>query len=150
MAEEPTGAGIFWLSDVAGAGKRPLRGSIATITVYSARPVSSIATSRTDAPPQKLFTTIAHDLVRLGNNLADHIHMLDGDRSMASACQTRQFKKLVLQPSFLYLIGRRVVIVIDGLDEGYDLERSESSAIVSLNFRETIFDSRGRVEALNI
>jgi len=76
--------------------------------------------------------------------------MLDGDRSMASACQTRQFEKLVLQPSFLYLIGRRVVIVIDGLDEGYDLERSESSAIVSLNFRETIFDSRGRVEALNI
>src|ERR1700733_13894508 len=45
LAEEPTGAGIFWLSDMAGARKRPLHTplrSIATITVYSARHFSSI------------------------------------------------------------------------------------------------------------
>jgi hypothetical protein len=141
LAEEPTGAGIFWLSDMAGARKRPLHTPLAVLR--QSRSTRLVIFLRSQHPeqthPQKLFTTIARDLVRLGNNLADHIHMvLDGDRSVASACQTRQFEKLILEPSLLYFIGRRVVIVISRLDEGYDLEkRSESSAIVSLNFCET-------------
>jgi hypothetical protein len=73
--------------------------------------------------PYKLFTTIARDLVRLGNKFADHINVvLEGERNVASACQTRQFEQLILEPSLLYPIARPVVIVIDGLDEGYDLE----------------------------
>jgi hypothetical protein len=73
--------------------------------------------------PQKLFSTVARDLVRLKNNLADHTSLvLERDRSVASGCQTRQFEKLILEPSMLHHIGRPVVIVIDGLDEGYDLE----------------------------
>jgi hypothetical protein len=44
---------------------------------------------------------------------------------VVSACQTRQFDKLILEPSLLHPIGRLVVIIIDGLDEGYDLETLE-------------------------
>jgi hypothetical protein len=44
---------------------------------------------------------------------------------VASACQTRQFEKLILEPTLRHRIGRAVVIVIDGLDEGYDLETLE-------------------------
>jgi hypothetical protein len=124
--EESRGAEIFWLSDVAGAGKSAIAHTIAQYCNDHGLLGSSfffdcnIPDRRT---PQKLFTTIARDLIRLGNKFADHISLVvEEDRSVVSACQTRQFEKLILEPALRHRIGRAVVIVIDGLDEGYDLE----------------------------
>ena len=126
MAEESTGAEIFWLSDVAGTGKSAIAHTIAQYCDNHGLLGSSFFFDRNIPDrrnPQKLFTTIARDLVRLQNNLADHISMvLEADRSVASSCQTRQFEKLILEPTLRHCIRSAVVIVIDGLDEGYDLE----------------------------
>jgi hypothetical protein len=51
--------------------------------------------------------------------------VIEEDRSVASACQTRQFEKLILEPTLRHHIGRAIVIVIDGLDKEYDLETLE-------------------------
>jgi hypothetical protein len=127
--EESTGAEIFWLSDVAGAGKSAIAHTIAQYCDDHSLLGSSFFFDRNipdRRTPHKLFTTIARDLVRLGNKFADHISLVvEEDRSVVSACQTRQFEKLILKPSFLYRGGRPIVIVIDGLDEGYDLETLE-------------------------
>jgi hypothetical protein len=126
LAEESTRVRIFWLSDVAGAGKSAIAHTIAQYCDNHGLLGSSFFFDRNipdRRTPQKLFTTIARDLARLDNNLADHISLvLEADRSVASACQTRQFEKLILEPTLRHRIGRAVVIVIDGLDEGYDLE----------------------------
>jgi hypothetical protein len=129
LAEKSTGAGIFWLSDVAGAGKSAIAHTIAQYCDNHGLLGSSFFFDRNipdRRTPQKLFTTIARDLVKLGDYIADHISLvLEADRSVASACQTRQFQKLILEPSVRNRIGRPVVIVIDGFDEGYDLETLE-------------------------
>src|SRR6202042_3807118 len=71
--------------------------------------------------PVKLFSTIACDLVRMSNDLVRHVsQILENDRSVASAAQSRQFDELILKPVLRYHIGRPVVIVIDALDEGCD------------------------------
>jgi hypothetical protein len=127
--EETRGAEIFWLSDVAGTGKSAIAHTIAQYCNDHSLLGSSFFFDRNipdRRTPQKLFTTIAHDLVRLGNEFGNHISLVvEEDRSVGSACQTRQFEKLILEPSFLYRIGRPIVILIDGLDEGYDLETLE-------------------------
>ncbi|KIM73242.1 hypothetical protein PILCRDRAFT_15390 [Piloderma croceum F 1598] len=126
LAEESTGIRIFWLCDVAGAGKSAIAHTIAQYCDNHGLLGSSFFFDRNIPDrrnPQKLFTTIARDLVRLENDLADHISLvLEADRSVASACQTRQFEKLILEPTSRHRVRRAVVIVIDGLDEGYDLE----------------------------
>jgi hypothetical protein len=128
-ADESGGAEIFWLSDVAGAGKSAIAHTIAQYCDNHGLLGSSFFFDRNipdRRTPHKLFTTIARDLVRPGNNVADHISLvLEEDRSVASACQTRQFEKLILEPALRHRIGRAVVIVIDGLDEEYDLETLE-------------------------
>jgi hypothetical protein len=128
-ADESGGAEICWLSDVAGAGKSAVAHTIAQYCDNHGLLGSSFFFDRNildRRTPHKLFTTIARDFVRLGNNIADHISwVLEEDRSVASACQTRQFEKLILKPNLLHRIGRPVVIVIDGFDEGYDLETLE-------------------------
>ena len=75
---------------------------------------------------QKLFSTIARDLVRFDDNFAAHISLiLENDRSLASACRSRQFDKHILEPACRHRIGTPAVIVIDALDEGCDLETLE-------------------------
>ena len=126
LADGSAGAEIFWLSDVAGTGKSAIAHTIAQYCHDRGILGSSFFFDR-DIPdrrtPQKLFSTIARDLVKLGNNLADYVSLvLEADRSVASACQTRQFDQLILKPFLHHSIGRPVVIVIDALDEGCDLE----------------------------
>jgi hypothetical protein len=120
--EEFRGAEKFWLCDVAGAGKSAIAHTIAQYCDNHGLLASSFFFDRNipdRRTPQKLFSTVARDLVRLENNLADYISLvLERDRSVASACQTRQFERLILESSMLHGIGRPVVIVIDGLDEG--------------------------------
>ena len=48
--------------------------------------------------------------------------ILENERSVASAPLSRQFDQLILGPSRVHRFEKPVVIVIDALDEGYDLE----------------------------
>ena len=125
-ADESQTAEIFWLSDVAGAGKTAIAHTVAQYCDNHGLLGSSFFFDRNipdRRTPQKLFSTIAQDLVRLADSLADHVSLvLEKDRSLASACQSRQFEKLILEPSLIHRIRRPVVIIIDALDEGYDLE----------------------------
>jgi hypothetical protein len=119
-------AEIFWLCDVAGAGKSTVAHTIAQYCDGHGLLGSSFFFNRNipdRRTPQKLFSTIARDLARLGDGFSDHVSLvLENDRSLASACQSRQFDQLILEPSLTRRIRRPVVIVIDGFDEGYDLE----------------------------
>ena len=125
-ADESQTAQIFWLSDVAGAGKTAIAHTIAQYCDNHGLLGSAFFFDRNipdRRTPHKLFSTIAWNLARLASSLADHISLvLEKDRSLASACQSRQFEQLILEPSLTYRIGRPVVIVIDALDEGYDLQ----------------------------
>jgi len=83
----------------------------------------------TDAVLRSSSVPSARDLVSLGDNFAKNtsVWSLSKNRSVASACQVRQFDKLIssrLAPH----TRRPIAIVIDALDEGYDLETLESSA----------------------
>jgi hypothetical protein len=122
-------AEIFWLCDVAGAGKSTVAHTVAQYCDNHGLLGSSFFFDRNIPDrhtPQKLFSTIARDLVKLGGNFADHISLvLEKDRSLASACQSRQFDQLILEPALIHYIGRPVVIVIDGFDEGHNLETLE-------------------------
>jgi hypothetical protein len=128
-ADESKVAEILWLSDVAGAGKSAIAHTIAQYCEGHGLLGSSFFFDRSipdRRSPQKLISTIARDLVRLEDSLANHISLvLENDRSLASASQSRQFDKLIVEPSLSHRIGRTVVIVIDALDEGYDLETLE-------------------------
>ncbi|KIM89352.1 hypothetical protein PILCRDRAFT_40863, partial [Piloderma croceum F 1598] len=90
-----------WLSDVAGAGKSAIAHTIAQYCHNHGLLGSSFFFNRNipnRRTPHKLFTTIACDLVILGNEFADHISVvLEGERNVASACQTRQFEQLILE-----------------------------------------------------
>jgi hypothetical protein len=122
-------AEILWLSDVAGAGKTAIAHTVAQHCANHGLLASSFFFDRNipdRRSPQKLFSTIARDLVTLHDNLADYVGaVLENDRSLASACQSRQFDKLILEPARHNSFKRPIAIVIDGLDEGYDLETLE-------------------------
>jgi hypothetical protein len=111
---------------VAGAGKSAIAHTVAQHCDNHGLLASSFFFDRNipdRRSPQKLFSTIARDLLKLGNNLSDDVRLiLENDRSIATACQSRQFDELILEPFLRHRMGRPVVIVIDGLDEGYDLE----------------------------
>ena len=128
-ADESKSAEIFWLSDVAGAGKTAIAHTIAQYCDSHGLLGSSFFFDRNipdRRTPHKLFSTIVRDLAGLNSGLADHIGtILQNDRSLASACQSRQFDKLIFKPSLMYHVGRPVVIIIDALDEGHDLETLE-------------------------
>jgi hypothetical protein len=128
-ADESKSAEIFWLSDVAGAGKTAIAHTIAQYCDSHGLLGSSFFFDRNipdRRTPHKLFSTIVRDLAGLNSSLADHIGtILQNNRSLASACQSRQFDKLIFEPSLTHRIGSPVVIVIDGLDEGHDLQTLE-------------------------
>ncbi|KIM76163.1 hypothetical protein PILCRDRAFT_651647 [Piloderma croceum F 1598] len=124
-ANESGTAEILWLCDVAGSGKSSVAHTIAR-NCLQARILGSSFFFDRNIPdrrsPLKLFSTIARDLLRLSNDLAAHIvQVLEDDRSVASAGQTRQFEELILKPVRQHHIsGRPAVVVIDALDEGCD------------------------------
>jgi hypothetical protein len=123
-ADESGEAEILWLCDVAGAGKSAIAHTVARNCFYKGVLGSSFFFDRNipdRRTPSKLFSTIARDLVRMSNDLVRHVsQILENDRSVASAGQSRQFDELILKPVLRYHIGRPVVIVIDALDEGCD------------------------------
>ena len=125
-ADHTKSAEVFLLSDVAGTGKSTIAHTIGQRCQDAGLLGSSFFFDR-DIPdrskPRKLFSSIAHDICRLSKNLAEHITTaIEGDRSIVSASISRQFDELILGPSHLHRFDKPVVIVIDALDEGYDLE----------------------------
>lgn len=73
--------------------------------------------------PQKLFSTIVRDLENLNVHLAEQIGLaVQHDQSLSTASPIRQFNELMLGVSRWYPVHRPVVIVIDALDEGYNID----------------------------
>jgi ABC-type dipeptide/oligopeptide/nickel transport system ATPase component len=123
---EKNKAEIFLLAGVAGSGKSAIAHSVAQRSHKDGLLASSFFFNR-DIPerrvPQRLFSTLAHDLATLTKGVEEHIgHSLAKDRSLASASQSRQFDELILKPFIRHHINRPIVIVIDALDEGCDSE----------------------------
>jgi hypothetical protein len=121
-------AEIFRLNDVADVGKALLHTAAQCCDNHG--PFSSSFFFDHNIPgrcsPPKPFSTITHDIVRLDDNLATYFSLiLQNDHSLASACQTRQFDKLIPKMAGNHSFERPVVIVIDALHEGYDLETLE-------------------------
>ena len=123
-ADENKPAEVFWLCDVAGAGKSAIAHTVSQECYHAGVLASSFFFDRNipdRRSPAKLFSTIARDLVRLSSGLAGYMsQILEKDRSIASAGQSRQFDELILSPVNQYQISGPVVIVIDALDEGCD------------------------------
>jgi hypothetical protein len=114
---------IFFLSDVAGAGKSAIAHTIAERCHHAGLLASSFFFNR-DEPdrnnPRLLFTSIARDLSSMSKEVAKHIcTVLEANRSVASSPLTRQFDELILGLSHVLPLNKPIVIVIDALDEGY-------------------------------
>lgn len=116
-------AKIYWLADVAGAGKSSVAHSIAEHCYKEKILASSFFFDREIAgrnSPQKLFSTIARDLASLSEDFAEQISLaVERDPSLPTAPIPRQFEQLILTPSLRISETRPLVIIIDALDEGY-------------------------------
>jgi hypothetical protein len=85
-ADESKAAEIFWLCDVAGAGKSAIAHTVARNCFYQSVLTSSFFDRNIPDlwTPVKLFSTIARDLVRMSNDLVSHVsQILENDRSVA-------------------------------------------------------------------
>jgi hypothetical protein len=114
---------IFFLSDVAGAGKSAIAHTIAERCHHAGLLASSFFFNR-DEPdrnnPRLLFTSIARDLSSMSKEVNEQIcAILEANRNIASAPLTRQFDELILGLSRVLPLNKPIVIVIDALDEGY-------------------------------
>ena len=117
-------AQMFWLADVAGAGKSSIAHTFAQRCREHGILASSFFFDRETAGrngPQKLFSTIARDLASISEDIAEQIgQAIDRDPSLATAPILRQFEDLIENPSKILTVSRPVVIVVDALDEGYN------------------------------
>jgi hypothetical protein len=118
-------AEIFLLTSVAGAGKTAIAHTI-TERCNSEKIHSSCfffdqeVSGRND--PKLLFSTTARDLADQNDDFAQQVaHALDKRKSLVDASSSLHFAELILGPSRHLPVDRPVVIVIDALDEGYDL-----------------------------
>ena len=122
-------AEIFLLSDVAGAGKSAIAHTIAQRCHNAGLLGSSFFFDRNTADrncPDKIFSTAARDLAKLSQDIPEKIcHALEDDRCLASASQSRQFDELIVKPFREHNVNQPVVLLLDGLDEGCDLETLE-------------------------
>ena len=126
MADASKTAEILWLTGVTGAGKSAVAHTVAKRCYDQGLLASSFFFDRETAGrngPQKLFSTIARDLANLNVDLGEQISLaIERDQSITTAAPSRQFKELILDLSRWHPIRRPVVIVIDALDEGYDVD----------------------------
>ncbi|KAF8594797.1 TPR-like protein [Ceratobasidium sp. AG-I] len=118
------GAQIYLLTAVAGAGKTTVAHTVAHHFHERGQLVSSFFFDRETEgrnTPIALFTTIAADLARVSGQLADRITAaIENEQGLPLAPLSRQFQELVLKPCQDCTVSRPLVIVIDGLDEGFN------------------------------
>jgi hypothetical protein len=115
---------IFWLSGVTGAGKSAIAHTVAKRCEEAGLLASSFFFQRDTAErnnPNKLFSTIARGLANFDTEMAKRISLaIEHDQTVTTAPISRQFEKLVYEPSLRYFGSKPVVIVIDALDESCD------------------------------
>ncbi|KAF8604730.1 hypothetical protein BDV93DRAFT_471203, partial [Ceratobasidium sp. AG-I] len=116
-----TGAQIYLLTAVAGAGKSTIAHTVAQYYADRGELLSSFFFDRESEgrnTPTALFTTMAADLSRVSAQLADRITAaIENERGLPQARLSRQFQELVLKPCVECLVPEPLVIVIDALDE---------------------------------
>ena len=109
---------------MAGAGKTAAAQSIAQRCSQEHILLSSFFFDRTSGrdTPKDLLSTIAFDLSKVDVRFAEAIAAaIETERGIATVrIGRRPFEKLILEPSLSFSIDRRLVIVIDALDEGFD------------------------------
>lgn len=113
---------IFLLTGVAGAGKSTVAHTVAQHYAATKQLASSFFFNREvndRKDPQHLISTIAADLCRTNDQLAEQIiAVIEQDGRVVSAPIARQFKELVVGPCGNFASESPLVIVLDGLDEG--------------------------------
>jgi hypothetical protein len=118
--------GVFWLTAVAGAGKSAIAHTVAKRCHEAGMLGSSFFFKRDTAgrnDPNKLFSTIARGLAHFDKDMARQISLaIELDQTVSTAPIFRQFEELIRRPSMRYSGQKRVVIVIDALDEGYNTD----------------------------
>jgi hypothetical protein len=118
--------GILWLTGVAGAGKTVIAHTVANRCHEAGVLGSSFFFKRDTAgrnDPNKLFSTIARGLAHFDKDMGRQISLaIEDDQTVSTAPIFRQFEQLIHRPSMRYSGQKRVVIVIDALDEGYNTD----------------------------
>lgn len=127
ITDDHKSAKIFWIVDVAGVGKTALAHSVGQRCHAEGVFVFSFFFDREVAgrnSAHKLFSTIARGLAKIDQGVAKHIcKAIEHDPDFATtASVSRQFDELILRPSQRYSGTSPIVIIIDGLDEGYDAD----------------------------
>ncbi|QRV73711.1 hypothetical protein RhiJN_01725 [Ceratobasidium sp. AG-Ba] len=124
LAHLPRGAQILLLTGVAGAGKSTVAHTIAQHYFEKGQLGSSFFFDREDHDRKKpimLLNTIAADLANLDPLIAKQMcEALKREWGLPSAPVSRQFKDLVLKSFSNYSTRSPVILVIDGLNEGWD------------------------------
>jgi hypothetical protein len=119
-------AQISLLTSVAGAGKSAIAHTV-TLCCNEDNLISSSfffdqeVSGRNDS--RMLFTMITCDLANQNDNFAQQVtDALNKKKSLIGASKSVHFAELILKPSRHLPVNRPVVIIINALDEGYDLE----------------------------
>ena len=116
---------LFWLTSVAGAGKTAVAHTVAQRCHENGLLACSFFFDRNTAgrcEPKKLFSTIARGLASFSRDIAEQIvPPSELDHSLATGPISRQFEELIRIPSLQYSGHKPIVIVIDALDEGYNI-----------------------------
>jgi hypothetical protein len=117
--------GIFFLGDVAGAGKSAIAHEVACQFDKLKRLGSSYFFDRNhqaERSPNKVFSTIARDLADLDRERkASLLKVVGGQRSLRTSSKPDvQFLKFILEPAHSLTTVGPTVIVIDALDESGD------------------------------
>ncbi|QRV93102.1 hypothetical protein RhiJN_21120 [Ceratobasidium sp. AG-Ba] len=123
-SNKPTKNNILLLTGVAGAGKSTIAHTVAHRCSQHGLLASSFFFQRGTKDrdtPDMLFTTLAADIARLDERLSTRIAAaIEDDTGLPFAPITTQFEKLILEPCQEYPLVRPLVVVIDGLDEGWN------------------------------
>ncbi|KAG8997414.1 hypothetical protein FRB90_012513, partial [Tulasnella sp. 427] len=122
--EDPKTPPIFWLCGLAGIGKSTIAHTIAAEEEVKHRLGASFFFSRDVADrrnPLLVYPTIAYQLAIFNPDLKKSIvGALEQDPDVGLAVMRKQFQKLIVEPlSSWEDKGKRVVIVMDALDECY-------------------------------
>ncbi|QRV93105.1 hypothetical protein RhiJN_21123 [Ceratobasidium sp. AG-Ba] len=123
-SNEPSKTNILLLTGVAGAGKSTIAHTVAQRCSQRGLLASSFFFQRGTKDrdtPDMLFTTLAADIARLDQRLSTRIAAtIEDDTGLPFAPIATQFEKLILEPCQEYPFARPVMVVIDGLDEGWN------------------------------
>jgi NACHT domain len=118
-------AEILLLTGVAGAGKTAIAHTFAKRCMDEEIISSFFFFDRSDANknnPRMLFSNISRDLADQNSDFRQQVaHALDNKKSLVEDATSLHFSDLILEPSRCLPDGTPVVIIIDALDEGSDV-----------------------------